>query len=533
MKIINEPVPRIQEYTTHICNRRTAGAGGGVTPDFLTSRSSLVSCCAAISWGVRGRGGGWRRRLGRVENAIHIVPAAGAGWPLARTSRRLLFYARRSATPRTTCSELGVLALSRAVADGCSMGGGELHGIGTVQRRSGVAAAVPRWSCSPGPIISVAAKRPRCRPGANVHAAPEPGSRCEMAWAVWRSPTASRTTPRAETDAPQPHHRRTFGAGNRRRVARRGGAGAGLRGRVEHESACAGAATGTNRSRTNWWVITALRGDVPQLLLDLRRQTTDVLHREFEQARVSVPRRTSQRHPGLKIVAVGHFKIINNAAPRPDGARGRPGRGAGRGRGSACWPRQSSDRSTQRENGQPARSGHIAAGRAVSCAARAARQTRHTPSTARATIDARTTATRVNLDLPLSSMGRGPGLLSPGAFGRHRPGRHQRASRGCPVAVLRRGSVAVVDLLRMRGRDRRSRCRATISSSARTPHVVRQPHGSGGDALLSLSRATLARRLDRIAPPGPVLDAWVPATAPWFEPCGRVDGVRSGAGRGR
>lgn len=30
--------------------------------------------------------------------------------------------------------------------------------------------------------------------------------------------------------------------------------------------------------------------------------------------------------------------------------------------------------------------------------------------------------------------------------------------------------------------------------------------GGGGDALLSLSRATLARRLDRIAPPGPVLD---------------------------
>ena len=30
--------------------------------------------------------------------------------------------------------------------------------------------------------------------------------------------------------------------------------------------------------------------------------------------------------------------------------------------------------------------------------------------------------------------------------------------------------------------------------------------GGGGDALLALSRATLARRLDRIAPPGPVLD---------------------------
>ena len=72
------------------------------------------------------------------ENAITSVQPPALDRLSARTSRRLLFYARPERHATRNMFELGVLALSRAVADGVFDGGWELHGIGTVQRRSGI-----------------------------------------------------------------------------------------------------------------------------------------------------------------------------------------------------------------------------------------------------------------------------------------------------------------------------------------------------------------------------------------------------------
>jgi glycosyltransferase involved in cell wall biosynthesis len=72
------------------------------------------------------------------EDAITPVPHPGAGDLAARRSRRLLFYARPEDHAARNMFELGVLALSEAVATG-ALSGWELHGAGTVGR----AAAVP------------------------------------------------------------------------------------------------------------------------------------------------------------------------------------------------------------------------------------------------------------------------------------------------------------------------------------------------------------------------------------------------------
>ena len=72
------------------------------------------------------------------ENAITSVQPPEQDRLAARTSRRLLFYARPERHAARNMFELGVLALSRAVADGVFDSGWELHGIGTVQRRSGI-----------------------------------------------------------------------------------------------------------------------------------------------------------------------------------------------------------------------------------------------------------------------------------------------------------------------------------------------------------------------------------------------------------
>jgi glycosyltransferase involved in cell wall biosynthesis len=67
------------------------------------------------------------------QNAITVVPAPTVS-ALARPGpRRLLFYARPEPHATRNMFELGVLALSRAVAEGVFQDGWELRGIGTVR----------------------------------------------------------------------------------------------------------------------------------------------------------------------------------------------------------------------------------------------------------------------------------------------------------------------------------------------------------------------------------------------------------------
>ncbi|MCW2958595.1 MAG: hypothetical protein JWP18_1398, partial [Solirubrobacterales bacterium] len=66
------------------------------------------------------------------QNAITAVTAPTAAELQARTTRRLLFYARPEAHAARNMFELGVLALGRALELGAFRGGWELHGIGTV-----------------------------------------------------------------------------------------------------------------------------------------------------------------------------------------------------------------------------------------------------------------------------------------------------------------------------------------------------------------------------------------------------------------
>jgi glycosyltransferase involved in cell wall biosynthesis len=69
------------------------------------------------------------------ENAITPVPAPTAPELAARTSRRLLFYARPEAHAARNMFDLGVLALSRALEQG-ALRTWELRGIGSVDDRS-------------------------------------------------------------------------------------------------------------------------------------------------------------------------------------------------------------------------------------------------------------------------------------------------------------------------------------------------------------------------------------------------------------
>jgi glycosyltransferase involved in cell wall biosynthesis len=71
------------------------------------------------------------------ENAITPVPSPSVAALAARRSRRLLFYARPEEHAARNMFELGVLALSEAVAAG-SLAGWELNGAGTVQRGGSV-----------------------------------------------------------------------------------------------------------------------------------------------------------------------------------------------------------------------------------------------------------------------------------------------------------------------------------------------------------------------------------------------------------
>ncbi len=72
------------------------------------------------------------------ENAITAVRSPTEQRLAARDRRRLLFYARPEPHAARNMFELGVLALSRAVADGAFADGWELHGIGTVERPRGI-----------------------------------------------------------------------------------------------------------------------------------------------------------------------------------------------------------------------------------------------------------------------------------------------------------------------------------------------------------------------------------------------------------
>ena len=76
-------------------------------------------------------------RSASFQNAITAVSPPSPAELSARAPRRLLFYARPEAHAQRNMYELGVLALSRAVAEGVFSDGWELHGIGTVtQARS-------------------------------------------------------------------------------------------------------------------------------------------------------------------------------------------------------------------------------------------------------------------------------------------------------------------------------------------------------------------------------------------------------------
>jgi glycosyltransferase involved in cell wall biosynthesis len=68
------------------------------------------------------------------QNAITAVQAPTASQLHDRHTRRLLFYARPEPHAARNMFDLGVIALSRALAEGAFSGGWELHGIGTVDR---------------------------------------------------------------------------------------------------------------------------------------------------------------------------------------------------------------------------------------------------------------------------------------------------------------------------------------------------------------------------------------------------------------
>jgi glycosyltransferase involved in cell wall biosynthesis len=73
------------------------------------------------------------RASAAFENSITSVEAPRADELAARSTRRLLFYARPEPHAARNMFELGVLALSRAMEEGAFQQGWELRGIGTVE----------------------------------------------------------------------------------------------------------------------------------------------------------------------------------------------------------------------------------------------------------------------------------------------------------------------------------------------------------------------------------------------------------------
>jgi hypothetical protein len=78
------------------------------------------------------------------ENAITPVATPTRERLAARTRQRLLFYARPEPHAARNMFELGVLALSRALADGVFDSGWDLRGIGTVERPRGISLGAGR-----------------------------------------------------------------------------------------------------------------------------------------------------------------------------------------------------------------------------------------------------------------------------------------------------------------------------------------------------------------------------------------------------
>src|SRR5206468_2991860 len=81
-----------------------------------------------------GREAGDRASLA-FQNAITAVSPPTAEAMAARKRKRLLFYARPEAHGARNMFELGLLALSEAVARGVFGAEWDLHGIGTVEGR--------------------------------------------------------------------------------------------------------------------------------------------------------------------------------------------------------------------------------------------------------------------------------------------------------------------------------------------------------------------------------------------------------------
>ena len=151
------PVPDPGVRAVHVPDGHLCGAGGRVLR--LPARRPVLDRAAARllppppDRRVRDRRRRRRRRRRRFRTRSP---------PSTRRPRRSCASAARagscstpgpSRTRPATCSSSGVLALSRALAEGAFTGGWELHGIGTVRARppDRRSAAAPRWSCCPAP----------------------------------------------------------------------------------------------------------------------------------------------------------------------------------------------------------------------------------------------------------------------------------------------------------------------------------------------------------------------------------------------
>src|SRR6202035_3539289 len=82
------------------------------------------------------------------ENAITAIAPPTPGELAARSTRRLLFYARPEPHAARNMFELGVLGLARAAREGAFAGGWELNGVGSVGRGG-------RVSLGAGPAVKL------------------------------------------------------------------------------------------------------------------------------------------------------------------------------------------------------------------------------------------------------------------------------------------------------------------------------------------------------------------------------------------
>jgi glycosyltransferase involved in cell wall biosynthesis len=105
----------------------------------LFSSELLQGYFRAHGIGVYGGGAAGDEASAAFQNAITPVQALSAAELERRKTRRLLFYARPEPHAARNMFELGVLGLSRVLADGVMLGGWELNGVGTVARGGTIA----------------------------------------------------------------------------------------------------------------------------------------------------------------------------------------------------------------------------------------------------------------------------------------------------------------------------------------------------------------------------------------------------------